>query len=340
MPNPPSAEASLPAVEEDDDVRVRDLAAAISGLQRPRIFRQAVADWPVVATARQSSDALIDHLKARDNGQPCETFRQPAGDGKFFYGDGGDGLNFRRARVPLGLTLERLRALGAQGSPEHIYIQSAPLADHMPRLMAENSLPGIAAAPRIWIGNRAITQIHFDLYENLVCMVGGRKRFVLFPPDQVKNLYMGPLETTVSGVPTSMVDFERPDFAAHPRFRDALKTAAVADLEPGDVLYIPYMWWHHVVSDGAFNVQINYWWNPAEAMGQPIHALFHALLSLRDLPPGQNAAWKAMFDHLVFHQSGPVADHLPAGQRGIMGELDEAARQAIRKQLGRNLTED
>ncbi len=329
---------SFPPVASRNDVTLDALKQAMDGLDHPMIFRGAARDWPVVQAAIAGTDTLVEHLKARDAGRPAETFRQaPGSGGKYFYADGGKGFNFARAAIPLALTLERLRRPDA----EPIYIQSALLKDFFPRLKAENVLPGIDAEPRIWIGNRSLTQIHFDLYDNLACMVAGRKRFVLFPPDQVKNLYMGPFETTISGVPTAMADLENPDFAAHPRFAEALKTATVADLEPGDILFIPYMWWHHVVSDGAFNVQINYWWDdaPREA-GVPIHALFHAMVSLRDLSPGRNAAWKAMFDHFVFHQSDPVGEHLPPDLRGLQGEMTPEQRKVFLTQLGRNMLEE
>jgi hypothetical protein len=302
------------------------------------VFRGAVRTWPAVRKANESLDALTDYLKRCDNGFPAETFRQaPGADGKYFYAGDQKTLNFAKARIPISATLGRLRAPQA----EPIYIQSAPLKDHLPAFRTENTLPGIDAEPRAWIGNRSITQIHFDLYYNLACMVAGRKTFVLFPPDQAKNLYIGPIEATVSGVPASMADLENPDFAAHPRFAEALKTAMVAELEPGDVLYVPYMWWHHVSSTGAFNMQVNYWWNTAPPeMGLAQFAYLHAMLSLRDLPPDQNAAWKAMFDHFVFHQSDPVAGHLRPEVRGLLGEMPKAQRIAIRKQIGRNLQED
>lgn len=322
-------------VASRDDVRADGLSAALVGVEKPLIFKDLVVDWPAVKMP--SASALIDYLKACDSGKPCQTFRQARGDGKFFYDEDESGFNFQRAHVPLGMTLERLRGLMGKGEGEHIYIQSAPLTDFMPRLKAENALPGIEAEPRIWIGNRSLTQTHFDLYENLVCVVAGQKRFVLFPPDQTKNLYMGPIEVTVSGVPTSMADLENPDFETHPRFAEALATATVAELEPGDVLYIPYMWWHHVSSDAELNVQVNYWWNPAESLGQPMQVLIHALLGLRDLPSAQNAAWKAMFDHFVFHQGGDAAAHIKPELRGLLGEISPEQRAAIRKVLGQNL---
>ncbi len=326
------------AVETRNDVTASGLAKAVVGLTTPVIFKGAVKAWPAVQASTESLDALVAYLKTCDNGFPAETFRQaPGADGKYFYGGDQKTLNFAKATIPVSAVLGRLRMPDA----EPLYIQSAPLKDHLPKFRAENRLPGIEAEPRAWIGNRSITQIHFDLYYNLACMIAGRKTFVLFPPDQVKNLYMGPIETTVSGVPTSMVNLENPDFTAHPRFAEALTTATIAELEPGDVLYIPYMWWHHVSSSGAFNMQVNYWWNTAAPdMGVAMQALLHAMLSLRDLPSDQTAAWKAMFDHFVFHQSDPVADHLRPEVRGLLGEATPAQRTVIRKQIGKNLVED
>ena len=329
---------SFPPVATRTDITPETLVATVSGLMTPVIFKNLVGDWPLVTAARHSSSALVDYLKARDNGKLAETFRQ-AGDhnGKYFYGDDQKSLNFARASIPLSLTLDRLKALSGQAAAEHIYIQSAPLQDYLPKVKLENTLPSVEAEPRLWIGNRSVTQIHFDLYDNLACMVGGRKRFILFPPEQTKNLYIGPFDTTISGVPTSMADLENPDFAAHPRFRDALAAATEANLEPGDVLFIPYMWWHHVVSSDDLNAQVNYWWNRAADMGQPMQVLIHAMLSLRDLPANQNAAWKAMFDHFVFHQSNPVADHLRPEVRGIQGDLSLEQRTVIRRHLGKAL---
>lgn len=324
-------------VEDRKGIGRDDVVAAVAGRDTPVIFRGAVADWTLVR--QPSVDALIDYLKGFDAGKSAEVFRQSAGgDGRFFYDESGRGFNFERGGVPMGGALEQLRALAKGAAEERIYIQSAPLKLHFPGLNEANDLKGVAAEPRVWIGNRSITQTHFDLEDNLVCMVAGSKRFILFPPEQTKNLYVGPFDTTISGVPTAMVNLEDPDFVAHRRFREALATATVADLEPGDVLFIPYMWWHHVVSDGDFNVQINYWWDPAPAaMGPPMQVLIHAMLSLRELPSNQNAAWKAMFDHFVFHQSDPVAAHLLPEVRGIQGDLTPDQRTAIRRQLGRNM---
>lgn len=330
-------------VEDRHNVHCDDIAAWVADRDTPVIFRGAVAGWPLVR--QPSVDALIDYLKRFDAGRPAEVFRQAGGgDGRYFYDQSGQGFNFQRGDVPVKVALERLRVLAGEETEERVYMQSAPLNLHFPGLTEANSLPGIAAEPRVWIGNQAITQTHFDLYDNLVCTVAGTKRFILFPPEQTKNLYISPLEHTVSGVPASMANIDKPDFERFPRLREALAAGQVAELMPGDVLFVPYLWWHQVISDATFNMQINYWWDPAECGDapmpvKPMQAFMSAILTLRDLPPAQNRAWKEMFDHFIFHQSDPVADHLPETMRGFLGELTPEQRADVLKGLVNGMKE-
>ena len=55
---------------------------------------------------------------------------------------------------------------------------------------------------------------------------------------------------TIAGQPISMVDLDDPDFERFPKFREALRHALVAELEPGDAIYIPALWWHGVQATG------------------------------------------------------------------------------------------
>jgi hypothetical protein len=210
------------------------------------------------------------------------------------------------------------------------------VSDHLPGFGDENQL-GIAhpsAEARIWIGNRAIVQAHFDLKENIACVVAGRRRFTLFPPEQTPNLYPGPFELTLAGPPVSMVDMADPDFEKHPRFRQAQEHAVVAEMEPGDALYIPYFWWHHVEALETFNVLVNYWWNEADPdLGSPFDALLNALMSIRDLPKRQREAWSTMFDLYVFQKHGDPLEHLPKAAHGTLGSHDEFTRRQIRQIL-------
>jgi hypothetical protein len=156
----------------------------------------------------------------------------------------------------------------------------------------------------------------------------------LFPPEQVANLYPGPLAPTPGGQVVSMVDFAAPDLARFPRFADALAAGQVAELEPGDVLVYPALWWHHVEALDAFNVLVNYWWNAAPAfMDTPMDTMLHAFLSLRDRPAQEKAAWRAMFDHYVFGDADAVAAHLPAAARGPLAPIDGSTARQLRAYL-------
>ena len=69
----------------------------------------------------------------------------------------------------------------------------------------------------------------------------------------------------------------------HPRFHEALRHALVADLLPGDALYLPTRWWHHVQSAGVLNMMVNYWWQsdqPAPDAGASFDALVAALKAI------------------------------------------------------------
>jgi hypothetical protein len=188
-----------------------------------------------------------------------------------------------------------------------------------------------APVKSIWIGNRTVASAHYDMSNNIACCMVGRRRFTLFPPEQVHNLYPGPLEPTPGGQVVSMVDFDAPDLDKHPNFVDALAHAQVADLEPGDVLFYPAMWWHQVEALDDFNVLINYWWNTSPGfMDTPMTTLLHAILSLRDRPEHEKAAWRAMFDYYVFGPAHTAGAHLPDHIRGNLASLDDVKARRLR----------
>ncbi len=293
---------------------------------QPAVLRGLIGDWPAVREGLKSSGALVDYLRRFDTGRSVQVYVGDASiNGRFFYTDDLQGFNFQRAQEPIGASLGRLLDHLNDPSPPSIYIQSAPIPDCLPGFGDENSLGLVkrSVVPRIWIGNAISVSAHFDLSDNIACVVGGRRRFTLFPPEQLANLYVGPLEFTIAGPPVSMVSLDDPDLERYPRFREALAAAKVAELEPGDAIYIPYFWWHHVRSLERFNVLVNYWWNDAApaVMGSPFDCMLHALLSLRDLPENQRAAWRAVFDYYVFKTHGDPVAHLAPDQRGTLGPM-------------------
>jgi hypothetical protein len=231
-------------------------------------------------------------------------------------------FNFERRPQSLRALLDELIAGLGRNDGSARAAQSAPVATYLPGFERNNrnTLIDPAVAPRIWIGDRAVVAAHFDLFENIACVVGGRRRFTLFAPEQVRNLYVGPFELTPAGVPISLVDFDHPDLDRYPRFAEAMDTAEVAELEPGDAIYIPYLWWHHVRALDGLNVLVNYWWNrTAAGVAPPMPALMLALISIRDLPPAYRDAWRGLFDHWVFQADGEPMAHLPPEVRGALG---------------------
>ncbi len=300
---------------------------------KPVVMKGLVADWPIVRAGRESPRALADFIRGFDRGATVPIIECPVGTGgRLFYRDDMSGFNFERKVAGIGPTLERLLALAQQPEPMTLFIESMRTEEFLPNFAGAHPMPLLppSVTPRIWIGNRVTVQTHYDLLENIACVVGGRRRFTLFPPEQIANLYMGPVEYTPAGTPISMVSLKDPDLARYPRFAEALEHSVSAELEPGDALYIPYAWWHHVESLTSFNALVNYWWNDAPQLGSPYGVLLHAAMSLRDLPADQRAAWRAFFDHLVFTDPESALGHLKPEHRGLLGPPSARRSQEVR----------
>jgi len=314
---------------------------ALMEAQQPTVLKDVARDWPLVRKGLASAFEAIAYLETFDSGRPVVAFTgEPEINGRFFYNEAVDGFNFEGARERLSTMLQRIAAHLPDSQPPSFYIGSTDLGIYLPGFReAENDLVlnhPMFAAPiaSIWIGNRTTATAHYDMSHNLACCAVGRRRFTLFPPDQIANLYPGPLEPTPGGQVVSMVDFASPDFASHPGFRDALDTAEIAELEAGDVLFYPAMWWHHVEALDPFNILVNYWWNTSPVfMDTPQHTLLHALLSLRDRPAPEKAAWKTLFDFYVFGPADRAGAHLPPQARGALGALDDSSARRLRAQL-------
>lgn len=309
---------------------------------RPVILRGLVAEWPLVDAGRAGAAAAIAYLKRFDAGREVVGYTgAPEIGGRFFYRDDWSGLNFDARRVALPAYLDRILDQIDEPDPQSCYIGSTDLDTYLPGLRPENDLrfptpPGDRDPPlvSIWIGNRTIASTHYDMSNNLACCAVGRRRFTLFPPDQVANLYPGPLEPTPGGQVVSMVDLRAPDLIRYPRFSEALAAAEVAELEPGDVLFYPALWWHNVEALDTFNVMINYWWNATPAFADtPMTTLLHGILSLRDRSPAEKRAWAAMFDYYVLGDADRPAAHLPAEIYGELAPLDVSAARRLRAKI-------
>ena len=303
----------------------------------PYIVRGLAASWPLVRAGVDSADAADAYLRGfyRDATVNAMLGKPEIG-GRFFYNDDLSGFNYLSVRARLDGVLDELKAQRGEERPGAIYVGSTTIDTALPGLRAANDvdLGGRDALASIWIGNRTRIAAHYDLPDNLAVVAAGHRRFTLFPPEQLANLYIGPIDFTPAGQAISLVDFAAPDSARFPRFEEALRHAQVAELGPGDALFIPSMWWHHVEALDSFNILVNYWWRQSPGwMDTPTNALMLAILTMRELPAEQRLAWQEIFRHYIFEQDDAALAHIPADARYALAPLDDDRARILRGQL-------
>ncbi len=301
-----------------------DLKARLEQCAEPVLLKGLVTHWPAVAAGRQAPLGICDYLHRFDRGvEVMATKTRAAARGVMGYNDTLTDFAFVKARMGLSEFMSHLAAyLPAEAAPA-IAAQCAKVSDVIPGFLDENvlqALPGVV--PNFWLGNALTVPVHHDHPYNLACVVAGRRRFTLFAPEQVGNLYIGPLEHTPSGAPISVVHPHSPDFDRYPRYRDALASARVAEMAPGDALYIPPLWYHQVEALEKVNLLVNYWWPVAGAgdaqLPSPATAFMQTLKVLNALPAAQRDAWAAMFGHYVVQRDLEPGDHVPSQWLGAL----------------------
>lgn len=328
-----SVRRSIPDVTGMDRARFE---AEIVPAGQPVVLRGLADDWPVVRAARQSDAALVDYVRPFDVGRKVRLSVSPPGDEGRFYFDGAQArFNFANDTETVSQALNWLAANGGAPNAPTVYIQALGIAEALPGFDVDNAMDLVTSphGARLWIGNRVRTQTHFDPSFNVAVVCAGRRRFTLFPPDQTPNLYPGPFDLSPGGVPVSLPALEAPDFALYPRFAEALAVAQTAELEPGDALFIPYAWWHHVQSLSGLNMLVNYWWSALDDRPTPFAALYTGMMGIRDLPADQKLIWKRLMDTYVFGDGETAAAHIPPQSRGAFGDLTPPVLARLRNLL-------
>jgi hypothetical protein len=257
----PIAEWAAPTPEQ--------FRAEILSSEQPAVLRDIARDWPLVKAACRDAHEAMALLECAANARLTGVLRtDPEEEGRFHYSKNVPSFNFIRGQGNVAGILAGLR------EQENSYRPTAIAAQGM---LAERYFPGFAethpmlwvpleAEPRIWIGNAAKVATHNDPTENVAVVAAGRRRFTLFPPSAEADLYMGPHHPTPAGARISMAHVTAPDFDRFPRFASALAVAQEAELLPGDAIFIPRDWFHHVESLERFNVLVNYWWDANKAV--------------------------------------------------------------------------
>lgn len=195
-------------------------------------------------------------------------------------------------------------------------LNQTPLA-HLPSIEQAEQRLGLkfpATPLNLWLGFGGHTScLHYDPMDGTLTQLYGTKKVLLFPPSQLYNLYPIPVIRHLQyGLKLravySQVYPNHPDFAAFPRFKQALVYAQEIVLRPKEILFLPAGWWHEVtalqesaIPEEAVVCSINRFWNVAP--------LSRAILSW--------SKWRAHLGGLLAapHILGDVLGALSSGDR-------------------------
>lgn len=313
---------------------------------KPVVMPGLAANWSLVKAGLESAEQAMKLMAENYAGKPATAcIGGPETRGRFAYDETCTSLNFTTEKMNLLDFFQKIRDCFGKAEHPYYYVNSLKYEEAFPGLLASNDLTfnheAVERMPivsKIWIGTESRASAHYDLPSNLSCCLVGRRRFTLFAPDQVHNLYPGPFNPTPGGQVITTADLKNPDFDTYPRLRDALATAITVDMKPGDALYYPNMWWHEVEATGQFNVMVNYWWYTSpRSLGDPVDVLMHAILGLRDRTEPEKQGWRELFDYYIFGPAERPREHLPEACHGVLGELDETAVRRLRALVQRSL---
>lgn len=251
LPSLPFPQIDVPRVERPSRA---EFMARVRGA-RPFIVRGCIDHWPLYRSLSQLATpaAKLQHLsRLLPQRKVRFTHLPPEEKGVFGYNDGvrqSFAFNTQRLRFPeFADACVKTMEDGASGT---LYMQNLPLPELHAQLGVLDQPEGFApiAPPSFWIGTGGQkVALHSDAFRNIITMLAGRKRLTLFAPDELPNLYIAPPDRRVGGSLGSLVKLTEPDFDKFPKFRAALQRSHVAVLEPGEILYLPSLWWHHVES--------------------------------------------------------------------------------------------
>ncbi len=312
----------------------------------PVILKGLVSSWSLVKAGKVSPDNAMNLLQEQSSGKPVRVFTAPSeAKGRFFYNDDLSGFNYKNEQKDLMEVFAQIREGKGKSEHPYYYMNSLTLDQYFPGLREHNDLVFDHDAflnnqplSKVWVGTESIAAAHYDVPSNLACCVLGNRRFTLFPPNQIHNLYPGPLDPTPGGQVVTMVDLKNPDFDRFPNVRKALDAAVIVDLEPGDAVYYPSMWWHQVEALSPFNIMINFWWllTPGH-MDNPLDVVMHAMMALRERPEAEKKAWQEIFNYYIFGSAEKPREHLPLASQGALAELSQNSARQLRAYLKNKL---
>lgn len=221
---------ALTPVERVERVDAATFRSAYKQPARPVVVEQLSESWP----ARENW--TVSHLKERAGDVIVPLYdSQPSRDHKHQHAPA--------ARLPLGEYMDMLET-----GENDLRLFFFNFFNTIPELRKDFEYPDLGLKffrklPVLFMGGKGSTvQLHFDidLADIMLCHFGGPKRILLVAPDQTPWLYRVPF--SFSALFDARVD--QPDYDKYPALRHV--QGQVAELEHGDVLYIPPGYWHFV----------------------------------------------------------------------------------------------
>ena len=205
-------DGAMRAIDERRGVTRARFEGEIVPAGEPVVLRGLVADWPLVAAG---AEALPGLLRAGANDVPSETwFAEPGRRGRFGFAADFGGYDHDRRMATIAQTARPHRAAaGGDGALCDVRGRAAGWRGTCPafaRRIGCRLLDDKGMLVSLWLGTATRTAAHFDFPDNLACVIAGRRRFTLFPAEQAANLYIGPLDVTLAGQPSSLADVEEP----------------------------------------------------------------------------------------------------------------------------------
>ena len=307
---------------------------------QPVLLPGAARQWSMIG--EDGLDRVVAALKTFDALRSADLFvGEPSINAKYHYDETLTGFNFTRRSMLFGDALDQILATAGQSHHPSLYMGSLPTDAYLPGIDEHTRLAFVPphVKPLFWIGHASSVACHYDTMDNVACVAAGRRRFTLFPPDSISDLYVGPIDHTLAGQPISLAMGSEPGDPGFPRFDEAARARAqVFELRPGDALYIPKLWWHQVEALDDVNVLVNFWWDGfATGPDRPSTTMMLALIAIADRPPGERAAWRAFFDHYVFRPNGHPLAFLPEKHHGILSANSKENYGRIRSMVMRLL---
>ncbi len=238
----------------------------------PLVIVQGAAGWPAVERwspeylSRVLGPIELPYKASTSNAHPDFRVSEPAG-------------MFARGRAPLSQFLESISTGPRAERSRYLFTgderflmrrrsnQTSVDAELAP-LLADVPVPSLFPRERLhtvwaWLSGPGVrTWLHYDNNgcHNLNAQITGRKRCVLYAPDELAKLHPFPLGGDNPAHNCSRIDVERPDAALAADL--AAAQGWTAELGPGDLLFIPAWWFHTFAHEGEFNSNVNFWWKP------------------------------------------------------------------------------